>query len=65
MEEITYFGKTNFREVQKKIGIKLDDRRRHFYVMGKTGVGKTTLIKNLAIQDIRNGHGLAFLDPHG
>jgi CxxC-x17-CxxC domain-containing protein len=65
MEEVTFFGKTNFRDVQKKIGIKLDDRRRHFYVIGKTGVGKTTLIKNMAIQDIRNGHGLAFLDPHG
>lgn len=65
MEDITFFAKANFREAQKKIGIKPDDRRRHFYVIGKTGVGKTTLIQNMAIQDIQKGNGLAFLDPHG
>ncbi|PIT89695.1 hypothetical protein COU23_02660 [Candidatus Kuenenbacteria bacterium CG10_big_fil_rev_8_21_14_0_10_36_11] len=64
-EEITYFAKTNFRNQDKKFGIKLDDRRRHMYVLGKTGVGKTTLLKNMIIQDIENGHGLAYLDPHG
>lgn len=63
--EITYFAKTNFRNQDKKFGIKLDDRRRHMYVLGKTGVGKTTLLKNMIIQDIENGHGLAYLDPHG
>ncbi|HPI67177.1 MAG TPA: type IV secretion system DNA-binding domain-containing protein [bacterium] len=64
-EEITYFARTNYRNQNKKFGIKLDDRRRHMYVLGKTGVGKTTLLKNMIIQDIDNGHGLAYIDPHG
>ncbi len=63
--QITYFAKTNFRNQNKKFGIMLDDRRRHMYVVGKTGVGKTVLLKNMIIQDIENGHGLAYLDPHG
>lgn len=63
--EIVYFAKTNFRNQQRKFGIKLDDRRRHMYIIGKTGMGKTTLIENMLVQDIKNGHGLAFLDPHG
>jgi hypothetical protein len=46
-------------------GIKTDDRRRHMYLIGKTGMGKTSMMENMAIQDIRNGHGIAFLDPHG
>jgi CxxC-x17-CxxC domain-containing protein len=46
-------------------GIKMDDRRRHMYVIGKTGMGKTNLLENLAIQDIQKGHGIAFIDPHG
>ena len=65
MQEITFFGETNFRNIRKKFGIKLDDRRRHFYVVGKTGMGKTVMIKNMAIQDIQSGHGLGFIDPHG
>lgn len=62
---ITYFAKTNFRNQEKTFGIKTDDRRRHTYLIGKTGMGKTKLMKNMIIQDIRNGHGVAFLDPHG
>ena len=65
MADITFFGETNFRNIRKKFGIKLDDRRRHFYVVGKTGMGKTELLKNMAIQDIQNGHGIGFVDPHG
>ena len=65
MEEITFFGETSFRNEQKKFGIKLDDRRKHVYVIGKTGMGKTQLLKNMAIQDILNGHGIGFVDPHG
>lgn len=65
MAEITFFGETNFRNIQKKFGIKLDDRRRHFYVVGKTGMGKTELLKNMAVQDIQNGNGVGFIDPHG
>lgn len=62
---INLFGKTNFRNVQSKFGIKLDDRRRHVYIIGKTGMGKTNLLVNMAAQDIQNGFGLAFIDPHG
>ena len=64
-KEVTHFAKTNFRNQDAVFGIKTDDRRRHMYVIGKTGMGKTNLLENLAIQDIRNGHGVAFIDPHG
>lgn len=63
--EITIFAKTNFRNRETPFGIKTDDRRRHMYLIGKTGMGKTTMMENMVIQDIRNGHGVAFLDPHG
>lgn len=63
--EVTYFGETNFRNARRRFGIKTDDRRRHMYIVGKTGMGKTTLLENLVIQDIHNGHGVAYLDPHG
>jgi CxxC-x17-CxxC domain-containing protein len=63
--EITFFAKTNFRNQERVFGIKMDDRRRHMYVIGKTGMGKTNLLENLAIQDIQKGHGIAFIDPHG
>ncbi len=62
---ITVFAKTNFRGKEVPFGIKTDDRRRHMYLVGKTGMGKTSLMENMVIQDIRNGHGVAFLDPHG
>lgn len=63
--EITFFAKTNFRNQERVFGIKTDDRRRHMYIIGKTGMGKTNLLENLAVQDIRNGHGICFIDPHG
>ena len=63
--EITYFAKTNFRQGGQKFGIKTDDRRRHMYIVGKTGMGKTTLLENMVVQDIYNGHGLCYIDPHG
>ena len=63
--KITVFAKTNFRNKDVAFGIKTDDRRRHMYLIGKTGMGKTTLMENMVIQDIRNGNGVAFLDPHG
>ena len=65
MSEINLFAETNFRNIRKKFGIKLDDRRRHFYVIGKTGMGKTAMIQNMAIQDIQQGRGIGFVDPHG
>lgn len=63
--EITFFAKTNFRNQERVFGIKTDDRRRHMYVIGKTGMGKTNLLENMVIQDIRNGHGVCYIDPHG
>ncbi len=64
-EQITYFAKTNARGGEVPFGIKRRDRVRHMYVIGKTGMGKSTLLENMAIQDIRNGEGMAFIDPHG
>lgn len=64
-EDCTYIGKTSFRESLIKFGIKRDDRRRHLYLVGKTGAGKTTVFKNMILQDMQNGEGLAVLDPHG
>lgn len=63
--DITYFAKTNFRGQEKVFGIKEKDRLQHMYIIGQTGTGKTTLLKNLAIQDIKSGKGLAVIDPHG
>lgn len=63
--QITYFAATNSRGKEVSFGIKRKDRARHMYVIGKTGMGKSTLLENMAIQDIRNGEGLAFIDPHG
>jgi len=62
---VTYFAETDFRARRTRFGIKDDDRARHVYVIGKTGMGKSTLLENMAIQDIQNGHGIAFMDPHG
>jgi CxxC-x17-CxxC domain-containing protein len=64
-EEINLFAKTTFRNIEKRFGIKTDDRRRHMYVIGKTGMGKTALLENMAIQDIQSGRGVCFVDPHG
>ena len=63
--DIMPLGFSNFRQQRKKFGIKLDDRRRHIYIIGKTGVGKSTLLENMVISDIRAGRGIAFFDPHG
>jgi CxxC-x17-CxxC domain-containing protein len=64
-EEIALFAETNFRGERKRFGIKTDDRRRHMYIIGKTGMGKTTTLENLIISDIRAGHGVGVVDPHG
>jgi len=63
--DITFLAKTNFRKKDQVFGIKRVDRRQHSYVVGKTGVGKTAFLKNMALQDIQNGEGLAIIDPHG
>ncbi len=64
-ERVTYFAATDSRGKRIPFGIKAKDRNKHMYVIGKTGMGKSTLLENMAIQDLRNGEGLAFIDPHG
>src|SRR3989338_4624368 len=64
-DDVTYFGKTTFRNRDQIFGIRRDDRRRHMYVLGKTGTGKSTLLENIALSDIKAGEGVAFFDPHG
>lgn len=60
-----YLGKSVFRGISKPVYIGRDDRRRHMYIIGKTGTGKTEFLKQMIMQDIRNGEGLAVIDPHG
>lgn len=65
MSDTIYFAETNFRNERRRFGIKKEDRDRHFYVIGKTGTGKTTMLDNMAVQDIQAGHGVGIIDPHG
>lgn len=60
-----FLGKSVFRGVTTKVNMLEKDRTRHFYIIGQTGTGKSEFMKSLAIQDIINGEGLAFIDPHG
>jgi len=62
---VNYFGLVNYRNQNRKFGIKLDDRRRHMYIVGKTGMGKTTILENMVLNDIYGGHGVGLVDPHG
>lgn len=64
-EELTVLAQTNFRGSDEKFGIKLKDRARHVYVIGKSGTGKSTLLENMTIDDIRERRGVAVIDPHG
>ena len=61
----TTIGVTMFKSGMTRFGIKTADRRRHIYIVGKTGAGKSTLIANMAISDIRAGRGVGIIDPHG
>jgi hypothetical protein len=65
MSDITHIGITNWRNQKQRFGIKDKDRLGHIYVIGKTGVGKSTLLLNMAVSDIQNGKGLCIIDPHG
>ena len=64
-DETNFFAATEFKNKVTNFGIKTTDRRKHFYLIGKTGTGKSTLIANMAINDIRNKKGLCIIDPHG
>jgi type IV secretory pathway TraG/TraD family ATPase VirD4 len=63
--EIIYLGRVDFRNDRRMFGILSEDRFSHFYVLGKTGTGKSTLLENMAIQDLKYGNGFALIDPHG
>lgn len=63
--KVVYFAETDARNSRVKFGIKQKDRSRHIYVIGKTGMGKSTLLENMAAQDIKDGNGICFVDPHG
>lgn len=64
-DEGMLLGYNVFRGSKKQINLGLDDRRRHIYLVGQTGVGKSNFLENMALQDMLNGGGLAFIDPHG
>ena len=64
-KDINFFAKTEFKNQETIFGIKTPDRRKHVYVIGKTGAGKSTLIANMAIDDIRKDRGIGIIDPHG
>lgn len=62
---ITPLAVTNWRDIRKIFGIKQKNRRGHIYLIGKTGTGKSTLIANMMISDVKQGSGAALIDPHG
>src|ERR1700753_3929447 len=65
MHDIAYFARTNWRNQGRLFGIRRADRLSHMYLVGKTGVGKSTLFETLIRQDLEHGEGFALLDPHG
>ncbi|MDQ6984770.1 MAG: DUF87 domain-containing protein [Candidatus Dojkabacteria bacterium] len=62
---VRYFGLTDYRNNHFPFGIKREDRRRHMYLLGKTGTGKSLFIKNMVFDDLYDGEGFAVIDPHG
>jgi hypothetical protein len=60
-----YIGKSTYRGIQRDVFIGEEDRRRHMYIVGKTGTGKSELLKEMVLQDIQKGRGVCFMDPHG
>lgn len=65
MDEGFLLGYNEFRGTKKPIRLSANDRRRHTYIIGQTGTGKSILLENLAFQDMMDGRGFAFIDPHG
>lgn len=64
-KDINFFAMTEYKNQETIFGIKTADRRKHNYILGKTGAGKSTLIANMAIDDIRKDRGIGIIDPHG
>lgn len=64
-EDVSFFGQTNYHNSFDEFGIKREDRRRHLYTVGKSGTGKSKLLELFISEDIKNGEGVAVLDPHG
>jgi len=64
-QTLTVLGEAAFRGRRTTFGIRPDDRRRHVYAIGKTGMGKSTLLENMLFSDIQSGKGIAVIDPHG
>lgn len=64
-EDGMILGYNVFRGIKKRINISQEDKRRHIYAVGQTGTGKSTILENMALQDMLSGNGLAFIDPHG
>jgi hypothetical protein len=64
-QEGIILGENIYQGMRSIVKITREDRRRHIYIIGQTGTGKTTLLKNMVIQDIKNGDGVCFIDPHG
>lgn len=64
-ENLTVLGLTDFRNKAEEFGIKLNDRKRHIYMIGKSGVGKSTLLENMIIDDLIENRGIIVVDPHG
>ncbi len=60
-----FLGRSTFRGISRPVFVERDDRRRHTYIIGKTGTGKTEYLKSMIMQDIMNGEGVAVIDPHG
>lgn len=63
--DLNFFGHVEFKNQDRIFGIKREDRRRHMYAIGKSGTGKSTLLANMIIHDLKHGEGLAVVDPHG
>ena len=64
-EDLTVIGETTFRNIHRRFGIKRDDRRRHIYVIGKSGTGKSVFLENMAVDDVLENRGVIIVDPHG
>ncbi len=65
MANINIFAETDYRNERKRFGIKREDRKLHMYTLGRTGMGKTTLLLNMILNDIYANEGVCFIDPHG